>query len=60
MKIIFNVTIMLAVSLLCITNTQIEGYYTLLCTPFVAYLLGIISGGISDDIEEENKNKQIR
>lgn len=60
MKIIFNITIMLAVSLLCVTNTQIEGYYTLLYTPFIAYLLGIITGGINDDIEEENKNKQFR
>lgn len=60
MKVIVNITIMLAISLLCVTNTQIEGYYTLLCTPFIAYLLGIITGGINDDIEEENKNKQFR
>lgn len=56
MRIMFKFTIMLAVCLLCITNTQIEGYYTLLFTPFIAYLLGIINGGVSDDIEEENKN----
>ena len=60
MKVIVNITLMLAVSLLCITNTQIEGYYTLLCTPFIAYLLGIITGGINDDIEEENKTKHFR
>ena len=60
MKIIVNITIMLALSLLCVTNTQIEEYYTLLCIPFIAYLLGIITGGINDDIEEENKNKQFR
>ena len=57
MKLIVNMTIVLAVSLLCITNTQIEGYYTLLCTPLVTYLIGLITGGINNDIEEENKNK---